>query len=40
MVKSETLEKYRTKWTFPDEYIEFPDDVNYYDKDAREWKLK
>jgi hypothetical protein len=40
MVKSEPLEKYRTKWTFPDEYIEFPDDVNYYDKDAREWKLK
>jgi hypothetical protein len=40
MVKGEPLEKYRTKYTFPDEYIEFPDDVNYYDKEAREWKLK
>jgi len=40
MVKGESLEKYRTKYTFPDEYIEFPDDINYYDKEERGWKQK
>lgn len=40
MVKGESLEKYQTKYTTPEEYIEFPDDVNYYDKTEREWKQK
>jgi hypothetical protein len=40
MVKGESLEKYRTKFTAPEEYIEFPDDVNYYDKEEREWKQR
>lgn len=40
MVKGESLEKYQTKFTTPAEYIEFPDDVNYFDKVEREWKQK
>jgi hypothetical protein len=40
MVKGESLERYQTKFTTPDEYIEFPDDINYYDKDARDWKQR
>jgi hypothetical protein len=40
MVKGEPLEKYQTKFTTPEEYIEFPDDINYFDKAEKEWKQK
>lgn len=40
MVKGESLEKYQTKFTAPEEYIEFPDDINYFDKSEREWKQR
>jgi len=39
MVKGEPLEPYYTKHT-GDQYIEFPDDVTYYDKASRSWKTK
>lgn len=37
MVKGEPLEKYYTKNSWPEEYIEFPDDVTYFDKANRRW---
>jgi hypothetical protein len=40
MVRGESLEPYYTKNSFPEEYIEFPDDHNYYDVATREWKLR
>lgn len=40
MVKSESLEPYLTKNSMPEEYIEFPDDNTYFDKEARVWKTK
>jgi len=38
MVKGEPLEQYQTKNSNGTEYVEFPDDLNYYDKEARRWK--
>jgi hypothetical protein len=40
MVKGESLESYYTKNSGDVEYIEFPDDNVYYDKQARKWKSK
>jgi hypothetical protein len=40
MVKGESLEPYFTKNSNGIEYIEFPDDNVYYDKQARKWKSK
>lgn len=40
MVKGEPLEEYQTKNSNGVEYIEFPDNLNYYDKAARQWKVK
>lgn len=40
MVKGESLERFRTKFTAPEEYIEFPDDLTWYDGKDREWKVK
>lgn len=40
MVKGESLERYQTRFTAPEEYIEFPDERTYYDKEAREWRMK
>lgn len=40
MVKGEPLEVYQTKNSNGVEYIEFPDDLNYYDKAARQWKFE
>jgi len=40
MVKGESLESYFTKNSGGVEYIEFPDDNVYYDKQARKWKSK
>jgi hypothetical protein len=40
MVKGESLEAYLTKNSGGVEYIEFPDDNVYYDKQARKWKSK
>lgn len=37
MVKGEPLEPYLTKNSWPEEYIEFPDDVTYFDKASRQW---
>jgi hypothetical protein len=37
MVKGESLEAYLTKNSWPEEYIEFPDDINYFDKASRRW---
>lgn len=37
MVKGEPLDQYLTKNSWPEEYIEFPDDVNYFDKASRRW---
>lgn len=39
LIKGESLEKYYTK-NSGDQYIEFPDDRTYYDREAREWKMK
>ncbi|MCW5911639.1 MAG: hypothetical protein KIT62_11215 [Cyclobacteriaceae bacterium] len=39
MVKGESLEPYQTKNSNGTEYIEFPDDLNHYDKEARRWKF-
>jgi len=38
MVKGESLESYLTKNSGGVEYIEFPDDNVYYDKQSRKWK--
>lgn len=40
MVKGETLEPYLSKNSTPEEYIEFPDDYTYFDKEERVWKKK
>lgn len=40
MVKGESLEPYLTKNSGDVEYIEFPDDLNQYDKASRQWKFK
>ncbi len=40
MVKGESLDPYLTKNSAPEEYIEFPDDNVYYDKNARAWKTR
>jgi hypothetical protein len=40
MVKGESLEPYLTKNSWPEEYIEFPDDRTYYDVEERMWKSK
>lgn len=40
MVKGESLEAYLTKNSGGVEYIEFPDDNVYYDKQSRKWKSK
>jgi hypothetical protein len=40
MVKGEPLEQYQTKNSKGTEYIEFPDDVVYYDTSVRQWKMK
>lgn len=40
MVKSESLEPYLTKNSMPVEYIEFPDDNTFFDRDARVWKTR
>lgn len=40
MVKGEPLEMYQTKNSNGVEYIEFPDDLNSYDKEARRWRFK
>ena len=37
MVNGRSLEKYRTKNSGEVEYIEFPDDHNYFDKTLRRW---
>lgn len=37
MVRGESLDQYLTKNSWPEEYIEFPDDVNYFDKASRRW---
>jgi len=39
LIRGESLEKYYTK-NSGDQYIEFPDDRTYYDREAREWKFK
>jgi hypothetical protein len=38
MVKGEPLDPYLTKNSWPEEYIEFPDDRTYYDVNDRTWK--
>jgi hypothetical protein len=38
MVKGQSLEPYLTKNSWPEEYIEFPDDRTYFDVTARVWK--
>ncbi|MEJ1236972.1 hypothetical protein WBG78_02520 [Chryseolinea sp. T2] len=40
MVSGESLERFRTKFTAPEEYIEFPDDNTFYDANERAWKIK
>lgn len=40
MVKSESLDPYLTKNSWPEEYIEFPDERTVYDVKEREWKGK
>ena len=40
MVTSEPLQRYETKNSKGVEYIEFPDDVTYFDKIERTWKMK
>lgn len=39
MVKGESLEPYYSKNSGDVEYIEFPDDMNYYDKVSRQWRF-
>ena len=40
MVKGKSLDPYLTKNSWPEEYIEFPDDQTYFDVEARAWKGK
>jgi hypothetical protein len=40
MVKGESLERYLTKNSWPEEYIEFPDDIVYFDKAGRKWTTR
>jgi hypothetical protein len=40
MVKGESLDRYRTKNSNGVEYIEFPDDLVYYDIVARTWRAR
>jgi hypothetical protein len=40
MVKGEDLVPYYTKNSLSKEYIEFPDDINYYDKATRRWRQR
>jgi len=40
MVQGESLVAYQTKNSNGTEYIEFPDDITYYDKTARRWRTK
>ena len=40
MVKGESLDPYLTKNSQPEEYIEFPDETTYFDKQERIWKKK
>ncbi|MDZ7650896.1 MAG: hypothetical protein U5K54_29265 [Cytophagales bacterium] len=40
LVRGETLESYLTKNSKGIEYIEFPDERTYFDKEARQWKTK
>jgi hypothetical protein len=40
MVKGKSLDPYLTKNSWPEEYIEFPDDRTYYDVTAMKWKTK
>jgi hypothetical protein len=40
MVKGESLDPYLTKNSNGVEYIEFPDDNVYFDKESRKWKSK
>ena len=40
MVNNESLEPYLTKNSWPEEYIEFPDERTFYDVEARTWKGK
>ncbi|NBP71274.1 MAG: hypothetical protein EBR30_13930 [Cytophagia bacterium] len=40
MVKNEDLSPFYTKNSNGVDYIEFPDDINYYDKSGRRWRLK
>lgn len=40
MVKGQSLEPYLTKNSMPEEYIEFPDDRVYFDKEKRQWIAK
>ncbi len=40
MVTGKPLEVYQTKNSMPEEYIEFPDERTYFDKEDREWKVR
>lgn len=40
LVKGESLQPYETKYSNGVEYIEFPDDNTYFDKEAKQWKTK
>lgn len=40
MVKGESLERFLTKNSWPEEYIEFPDELIYFDKAARRWATR
>ncbi len=40
LVKGEALDSYETRNSSGIEYIEFPDEKTYFDKDAKQWKTK
>lgn len=40
MVKGESLKEFETRYSNGIEFIEFPDERTYYDKELREWKVK
>jgi hypothetical protein len=40
MVRNEDLSSYLTKNSKGEEYIEFPDDLNYFDKEKKRWMQK
>jgi hypothetical protein len=40
MVQGENLKPFETKYSNGIEFIEFPDEVTFYDKSERTWKLK